>query len=88
MLTDNVFTFGKGILKQKRGTTIRSKLAPSYSILFMAELKEEMIKESAYNRVYGGSTLMTYFSHRNMTMIKELFIENINKVHSIIKNIP
>ena len=36
-------------------------------ILFMAELEEEIIKESEYiNRIYGGGTFTTYFSYENM----------------------
>ena len=48
MLKINIFTFEKKILKQKRGTAIGTKFAPLYSILFMAELEEEIIKESEY----------------------------------------
>ena len=69
VLKNNIFTFGKKTLKQKRGTAIGTKLAPPYSILFMAELEEEIIKESEYNRVYGGGTLTTYFSYGNMVRI-------------------
>ena len=39
---------GKKTLKQKRGTAIRAKFAPLYSILFMAKLEEKIIKESEY----------------------------------------
>ena len=46
VLKNNTFTFGKKILKQKRGTGIGTKFAPPYSILFMAELEEEKIKQS------------------------------------------
>ena len=45
VLKNNVFTFGKKTLKQLRGTTIGSKFAPPYSILFMAELEEEILRE-------------------------------------------
>ena len=45
---NKIFTFGKKTLKQKRGTAIGTKLAPPNSILFMAELEEEVIKESEY----------------------------------------
>ena len=48
VLKINIFTFGKKILKQKRGTAIDTKFTPLYSILFMAELEEEIIKESEY----------------------------------------
>ena len=45
---NNIFTFGKKTLKQKRGTAIGTKFAPPCSILFMAELEEKIIKESEY----------------------------------------
>ena len=48
VLKNNIFTFGKKRLKQKRGTAIGIKFAPPYSILFMAELEQKIIKESEY----------------------------------------
>ena len=33
------------MLKQKQGTAIGTKFAPSHSILFMAELEEEILSE-------------------------------------------
>ena len=45
VLKNNVFTFGKKTLKQLRGTAIGSKFAPPYSILFVAELEEEILRE-------------------------------------------
>ena len=48
MLKNNIFTFGKTTLKQKRGTAIGTKLAPPYGILIMAGLEEEIIKEFEY----------------------------------------
>ena len=44
VLKSNVFTFSKKTVKQLRGTAIRTKFAPPYSILFMAELEEEILK--------------------------------------------
>ena len=44
-VVNNVFTFGKKTLKQLRGTPIRIKFAPPYSILFMAKLEEEILRE-------------------------------------------
>ena len=43
VLKNNIFTFGKKTLKQKRGTAVGTKFAPLYSILFMTELEEEII---------------------------------------------
>ena len=48
VLKNNTFTFGKKTLNQKRGTAIGTKFALPYSILFMTELEEEIIKESEY----------------------------------------
>ena len=48
VLKSNIFTFGKKTLRQKRETAIGTKFAPPYSVLFMAELEEEIIKESEY----------------------------------------
>ena len=43
VLKNNIFKFGKKTLKQKRGTAIGIEFAPSYSILFMAELEEKIL---------------------------------------------
>ena len=51
VLKNNIFTFGKNTLKQKRRNAIGTKFAPLYSILFMAELEEKIIKISEY-KVY------------------------------------
>ena len=48
VLKNNIFAFRKNTLKQKRGTAIGTKIAPLYSILFLAELEEKIIKESEY----------------------------------------
>ena len=42
VLKNNIFKFGKKT-KQKRGTTIGTKFAPPYSVLFMMELEEEIL---------------------------------------------
>ena len=44
VLKNNIFTFGKKTLKQKRGTDIGTKFAPPFGILFMAELEVDTIK--------------------------------------------
>ena len=44
-LKNNIFTFKKKTLNQKRGTAIGTKFAPPFSILFMAELEEEVLIE-------------------------------------------
>ena len=45
VLKNNVFTFGKKTLKQLRGKATGTKFSPPYSVLFMAELEEEILRE-------------------------------------------
>ena len=45
VLKNSVFTFGKKTLKQIRRTAIGTKFAPRYSIVFMAELEQEILRE-------------------------------------------
>ena len=40
LLKNNIFTFGKKTLKQKRGTAIGTKFAPPYSILLWENWKK------------------------------------------------
>ena len=44
VLKNNIFNFNKKTLKQKRGTTIGTKVAPPNSILFMVELEEKILE--------------------------------------------
>ena len=46
VVKNNILKFGKKTLKEKRGTVIRTKFAPPYSILFMAELEEEILRKA------------------------------------------
>ena len=48
VLKNNIFKFGKKTLKQKRGIAIRTKFAPPYSILFMAELEEQILRKAEF----------------------------------------
>ena len=45
VLKNNIFTFKEKTLKQKRVITIRTNFVPSYGILFMTELEEEILSE-------------------------------------------
>ena len=45
---NNIFKFSKKTLKQKRGTAIEMKFVPPYSILFMAELEEEILRKAEF----------------------------------------
>ena len=43
VLTNNYFEFNDKFRKQKEDTTIGTKLAPSYAIIFMAALEKEIL---------------------------------------------
>ena len=85
MLKNNIFTFGKKTLKRKRGTAIGTKFAPPYSILFMAELEEEIIKESAYKPHLWWRYIddIFYLWEHGENKLKS-FIDKISKVHPTI----
>ena len=79
----NILTFGEKIFKQKRGTAIGTIFAPLYSILFMAELEEEIIKESEYKPHLRWRYIDDIiFLWENKL---KFFIDKINKVHPTIK---
>ena len=86
VLKNNIFTFGKKTLKQKRGTAIGTKFAPPYSILFMAELEEGMIKEPEYKPYLSWRYIDDIFFlwEHGENKLKS-FIDKINKVHPTIK---
>ena len=42
---NNIFQFNEKTLKQLRGTTIGTKYAPPYAIIFMADLDERILKD-------------------------------------------
>ena len=46
VLKNNIFTFMEKTLKEKRGTAIGTEFDPPYSILFIAELEEEILSEN------------------------------------------
>ena len=44
VLKNNIFEFDENTFKQKRGTAVGTKFAPPYTILFMADFEEKMLK--------------------------------------------
>ena len=44
ILKNTIFEFDKKTFKQKRGTNIRTKFTPLYTILFMAGLEEKILE--------------------------------------------
>ena len=45
VLKNNIFQFNEKTLKQLRDTTIGTKFAPLYAIIFMADLEERILKD-------------------------------------------
>ena len=81
MLKINIFTFGKRYLSKNGG--LLSLLALLYSILFMSELEEEIIKESEYKPYLQWKYLHDIsFLWENKL---KFFIDKINKVDPTIK---
>ena len=63
----------KNTLKQKRWTEIRTKFAPPYNILFMAELEEETLWKFYIDDIF--------FLWEHVEEKSKSFIDNINKMH-------
>ena len=80
-IKNNIFRFGKKKIKQKRGNAIGTKFAPSYSILFMAELEEEIIKQSECKPYLWWRYIddISFFWEHGENKLKS-FIYKINKV--------
>ena len=86
VLKNNVFTFGKKTLKQIRGTAIGTKFAPLYSVLFMAELEEEILREVELKPYLWWWFIDDIFFiwEYGEEKLKE-FIDVLNKKHPTIK---
>ena len=86
VLKNNIFTFGKKTLKQIRGTAIGTKFAPLYSILFMAELEEEILREVELKPYLWWRFIEDIFFiwEHGEEKLKE-FIDVLNKKHPTIK---
>ena len=86
LLKNNTFKFGKKTLKQKRGTAIRTKFAPPYSILFVAELEEEILRKAEFKLYLWWryfDDIFFLWEHGEEKL--KSFINNINKMHPTIK---
>ena len=86
VLKNNIFKVSKKIFKQKRGTAIRTKFAPPYSILFMAELEEAILKEADFKPYLWWRYIDDIFflwEHGEEKL--RSFINDINENHSTIK---
>ena len=86
VLKNNIFTFKEKTLKQKRGTAIGKKFAPPYSILFMAELEEEILSEielKPYLLWRYIDDIFFLWEHGEEKL--KGFIEQLNEKHPTIK---
>ena len=86
VLKNNVFTFGEKTLKQLRGAAIGPTFAPPYSILFMAELEEEILWEvelKPYLWWWYMDNIFFIWEHGE-EKLKEV-IDVLNKKHPTIK---
>ena len=54
----NIFQFNKKTLKQLIGTTVGTKFAPWYAILYTGDLEERILNCS---HAFSGDILMIYF---------------------------
>ena len=45
VLKNNIFEHNTSFYKQLRGTTIGTKMAPPYAIIFMGDLEEKILKD-------------------------------------------
>ena len=85
VLINNIFKFGKKTLKQKRGTAIGTKFALPYSILFMAELDEEILQKAESKPYLSWRYIDAIFflCEPGEEKLKS-FVDNINKMHPTI----
>ena len=86
VLKGNTFKFDKKTLKQKRGTAMGTKFAPPYSILFMVELEEEILRKAEFKPYLWWRYIDDIFflwEHGEEKL--KSFIGNINKMHRTVK---
>ena len=86
VLKNYIFKFRKTILKQKRGTAIRTKFAPPYSILFMTELEEEILRKPKFKPYLWWRYIdEIFFLWEHGEEKLKSFIDKINKMHPTTK---
>jgi len=86
VLENNVFEHNGEIYKQKQGTAIGTKMAPSYAILFMAYLEEKILKSCLHKPLVWWRYIDDVFllwEHGEDSL--KLFLEHINNLHPTIK---
>ena len=83
---NNIFKFSKKTLKQKRGTAIETKFVPPYSIMFMAEVEEGILRKAEFKPYPCWRYIddIFFLGEHGEAKLKS-FIDNINKMHPSIK---
>ena len=78
--------FVKKILTQKEGFAIGTKFAPLYSILFVAELEEEILQKAEFKQYLRWRNIdEVFFLWEHGEENLKSFINSINKMHPTIK---
>ena len=86
VLKNNIFEFHEKTFKQKRGTAIGTKFAPSYAILFMANLEEKMLEGFEKKPMIWWRYIDDIFfiwQHGEESL--KVFIEQVNMFRSTMK---
>ena len=85
-MKNNTFVFESKTIRQKRGTAIGTKFAPPYSILFMAELEENVLENAELKPYLWWRYIDDIFFlwEHGEEKLKE-FIDELNKMHPTIK---
>ena len=85
VLKNNNFKFGEKTLNQKRGSATETKFVPPYSILFMAELEEEILRKEEFKPHLWWRYIddISFLWEHGEEKLKSL-LDNINKMHPTI----
>ena len=85
-LKNNIFEFDEKTFKQKRGMAIRTKFAPPYAIVFMAEFEEKLLENFEKKTMTWWRYIVDIcfiWEHGEESL--KVFIEQVNMFHSTIK---
>ena len=85
-LKTTFLNFVKKTLTQKEGFAIGTKFAPLYSILFVAELEEEILQKAEFKQYLRWRNIdEVFFLWEHGEEKLKSFINSINKMHPTIK---
>ena len=85
-LKTTFLNFVKKTLTQKEGFAIGTKFAPLYSILFVAELEEEILQKAEFKQYLRWRNIdEVFFLWEHGEENLKSFINSINKMHPTIK---